>query len=124
MRAAESRALLRSASRRPLIASVRPLEAWWGNGQPISAAPPQRAAELGEFSECVGDTTAQRVDDRRHYGLVRRRSGVCVGGDEALVDAPAQFDGDVGLVGENSFQPCLLTRAQQRDRVRRVRRTP
>jgi hypothetical protein len=30
-----------------------------------------------------------------------------VGSDEALVEAPAQFDGEVGLVGENGFQPRL-----------------
>ena len=40
--------------------------------------------------------------------------GLAVGGDEALVEAPADFDGDVILVGENGFQAGFLASAEQR----------
>ena len=37
-----------------------------------------------------------------------------VGSDEALVEAPAQFDGEVVLVGENGFQSGFLASVEQR----------
>jgi len=83
-------------------------------GQYVGAAPPQGAAELGQFLQNRGDAAAQRVDDRGHHGLAAASVGVSVGGDQALVEAPAQFNSEVGLVSENCFQPGFLTIIEQR----------
>ena len=70
-------------------------------GQYVGAAPPQCAAELGKFFQCVGNTAAQCVDDRGHHGVAAASVGVGVGSDHALIEAPAQLDGEVGIFGEN-----------------------
>ena len=83
-------------------------------GQYVGAAPMEGAAELGEFFECGGDTVAKRVDDLGHRGLAAAPVGVCVGGDQALIEPPRQFDGQVVLVSENRFQPVFLAGTKQR----------
>lgn len=72
-------------------------------GQYIVAAAPQGAAELRQFLQGVGDTAAQRGDDRGHHGFAAVPVGVGVGGDQSLVEAPAQLDGEVVLVSEPEF---------------------
>lgn len=83
-------------------------------GKHVGAAPPQRAAELGQFLERVGEAVAQGDDDRGHHGFAAAAVGLGVGGDQALVEAPAQLDREVGLIGENGFQSGFLARIEQR----------
>lgn len=82
-------------------------------GQDVCAAPPQSAAELGEFLQGLRHTGAQRVDDVGHHGFTAAAVGVGIRGDHALVEAPTQFDGEMVLVGEYGFQLCFSSCAEQ-----------
>ena len=83
-------------------------------GQYVGAAAPQGAPELGQFLQLFGNAAAQRGDGRGHHGLAATSVGVGVGGDHLLVEALADLDAEVVLVGENGFQPGLLACAEQR----------
>jgi len=72
------------------------------------------AAELGQFLQYGRDAVAQSVDDGGHHGLAAASVGVSVGGDHALIEAPAQFDREMGLVSEYGFQPGSLAGSEQR----------
>lgn len=61
-------------------------------GQHVGAASLEGAAELGQFLKYGRNAAAQGVDDRGHHCLAAASVGVRVGGDQALVEGPAQFD--------------------------------
>lgn len=97
------------------MASVGPLEAWWSKKrQHVGAAAPQGAAQLCQFLKRGGHAVPQRVDDCGHHGLAATPVRLAVGGDDALVDAPGDDDGEVVVVVEHRGEPGLLSAAEQR----------
>ncbi len=61
-------------------------------GQDVVAASMQGPSELGEFVEAGWDTVSQTVDDSGQRGLAEGLVGIAVGGDDVLVDGPADLD--------------------------------
>ena len=97
------------------MASVGPLLApgWVNQARMSSRRRCRGPSELGELVEAGGDTAAEAVDDPGHGRLPGGLVGVAVGGDDVLVDAPADLDRQVLVVGEEGGEPGLLSVGEQ-----------
>ena len=78
-----------------------------GQDVPVSAfeCPAQRD-ELGQVPRYARG--GQGVDFGFHQGLTVDFVGITVGGDDVLVDAPSDLEGDVAIAGEQDEDLMLL----------------
>jgi hypothetical protein len=108
------RALRRSASSRPSMASVGPLEAWWSKKAKMSSRRRARVRPSWAISSQFGRHAApDRVDQRGHGFLAAAPVRVAIGGNDLLIDQPGDLDREVFLGVEHASQPSVLTCGEQ-----------
>lgn len=98
----------------------------------VGGGPLQRAAEASDLDERGRDTAGHGVAHGLHQLFALLPTGFAVGGDDALVDAPARFDLDMPFAREQGLETGVLRVSEEScagiqgapDPEERVRRAP
>lgn len=106
----------RRASRRPLMASVGPLEAWWSKNARMSWRRRHRVRPRWATSSSPAGTP-RRIESitAARSRLPRRRLGSPVGGDDLLIDHVGHLHGVVLIGVEHAGQAVMLAGREQLD---------
>jgi hypothetical protein len=73
----------------------------------------ERSAQRADLDQGGGDCGAERIDQLPHVPFAAGSTGVAVGGDHRLVDAPRRLDLQTIFVGEQQRDPLLLRVGEQ-----------